>query len=67
MLDTLVDLAVSVGFDASQAREALSDERYAYEVKQDLQEARQIGIRGFHFSCSIANMPFLAHSQRPLL
>lgn len=48
-VNTLVDLAVSVGFDASQAREALSDERYAYEVKQDLQEARQIGIRGVPF------------------
>ncbi|MGM1430486.1 DsbA family oxidoreductase [Sphingobacterium lactis] len=45
----LVTLATEVGLDAAGTKEALSSDTYAYEVKQDLNEAKQIGIRGVPF------------------
>lgn len=47
--EVLVQLATEVGLLAEEAKEALQTDRYATAVRQDLQEARQIGIRGVPF------------------
>ncbi|WP_313190989.1 DsbA family oxidoreductase [Sphingobacterium sp.] len=47
--EELVSLAEEIGLDKKQAEEALNSDQYAYEVKQDLAEAQQIGIRGVPF------------------
>ncbi|GAA4144025.1 DsbA family oxidoreductase [Sphingobacterium kyonggiense] len=45
----LVQLAEEVGLNPEEAREALKTDRYATAVRRDLQEAKQIGIRGVPF------------------
>lgn len=47
--DTLVEVGKEVGLSAEEVHEALTNENYAYEVKQDIQEAQQIGVRGVPF------------------
>jgi predicted DsbA family dithiol-disulfide isomerase len=47
--DSLVDLAVDVGLDAKETREALARNRYADAVAVDLNEARSLGITGVPF------------------
>src|SRR5690606_22642736 len=48
-IDDLVDLAVEVGLDASEAREALESGRFAAAVHQDIAQARAYGIQGVPF------------------
>ena len=48
-IDTLTQLGVEIGLDATELQVAFTDERYAYQVNQDIQEARQIGVNGVHF------------------
>ena len=48
-IDTLTQLGVEIGLDATELQVAFTDELYAYQVKQDIQEARQIGVNGVPF------------------
>ncbi|WP_207425253.1 DsbA family protein [Pedobacter sp. SYSU D00535] len=48
-LDTLVGLAKELGLDESEARAALAQKTYSDEVKKDIQEAQQLGVRGVPF------------------
>lgn len=48
-LDELVALAVEVGLDAAEAREALESERYLPAVRADQQQAAAYGIQGVPF------------------
>ncbi len=45
----LLSLAQEVGLSEDAAKEALNSDKYAYEVKLDIAEAQQIGIRGVPF------------------
>ena len=48
-IDTLTQLGVEIGLDATELQAAFTDEQYAYQVNQDIQEARQIGVNGVPF------------------
>ncbi|TYR36204.1 DsbA family oxidoreductase [Sphingobacterium phlebotomi] len=48
-LDTLTQLGKEIGLDEAELQTAFTDDKYAYLVKQDIQEARQIGVRGVPF------------------
>ena len=48
-IDTLTQLGVEIGLDATELQAASTDELYAYQVNQDIQEARQIGVNGVPF------------------
>lgn len=48
-LDELVRLAEEAGLDGSAAREALESGRYADDVQEDIDRARQLGITGVPF------------------
>lgn len=48
-IDTLTQLGVEIGLDATELQVAFTDELYAYQVNQDIQEARQIGVNGVPF------------------
>jgi len=47
--DTLVALGEQAGLDPAEVRSMLSSELYAKEVKRDIEEAQQIGVRGVPF------------------
>lgn len=47
--DVLVELARDVGLDADGTRAVLASDDYATEVRQDEQQAQQIGVRGVPF------------------
>uniref|UniRef100_UPI0025FADFBA DsbA family oxidoreductase n=1 Tax=uncultured Microbacterium sp. TaxID=191216 RepID=UPI0025FADFBA len=47
--DDLVALAVEVGLDEAEAREALSSQRFRAAVRADQEQARQFGISGVPF------------------
>jgi predicted DsbA family dithiol-disulfide isomerase len=47
--EVLIATAASVGIDATEAREALDSEKYAYAVKQDEMQAQNIGVTGVPF------------------
>lgn len=47
--DTLVRLVSEVGIDATEARAALVEGRYAEEVRADEEQARRLGITGVPF------------------
>lgn len=48
-LSVLVQLATELGLPADETKEALNSDRYARAVRQDIQEAAQLGIRGVPF------------------
>ncbi len=48
-IDTLTQLGKEIGLDEAELQTAFTDDKYAYLVKQDIQEARQIGVRGVPF------------------
>jgi predicted DsbA family dithiol-disulfide isomerase len=48
-LDELVDLAAEVGLDGAELRAALTAGTYAAAVRQDIAEARDLGIRDVPF------------------
>ncbi|SDH47748.1 DsbA family oxidoreductase [Mucilaginibacter gossypii] len=43
---TLIQLGAEIGLDASKLKPALESDAYANEVRQDIEEAHQIGVRG---------------------
>jgi predicted DsbA family dithiol-disulfide isomerase len=47
--ETLVKLVSEVGLDASEARAVLAGDKYADEVRSDIEEARELGIQGVPF------------------
>jgi predicted DsbA family dithiol-disulfide isomerase len=47
--ETLVKLAAEVGIDAEEARAVLASDRYADEVRADIQRARRLGVQGVPF------------------
>jgi len=47
--DDLVALAVEVGLDEAEARDALASQRYRAAVRADQEQARQFGITGVPF------------------
>ena len=46
---TLVELGVAIGLDAGEIKQAMEGDAYADEVKKDIVEAQQLGIRGVPF------------------
>jgi len=47
--DTLVTLGVEAGLPEASVAAVLAGDQYGYEVAQDIQEARNIGVRGVPF------------------
>src|SRR5699024_11297634 len=45
----LIDLGVKVGLDKKEIEELLDFDAFAYEVRQDQMEARNIGVSGVTF------------------
>jgi len=48
-IETLTQLGKEIGLDETELQTAFTDDKYAYLVKQDIQEAQQIGVRGVPF------------------
>ncbi|HLT53384.1 MAG TPA: DsbA family oxidoreductase [Flavobacteriaceae bacterium] len=48
-LTTLTQLGKEIGLDETELQAAFTDDKYAYLVKQDIQEAQQIGVTGVPF------------------
>jgi len=48
-LDTLVALGAAIGLNAHELRAVLESDAYGDDVKQDVEEARQLGIQGVPF------------------
>lgn len=48
-VEVLIETAGSIGMDAEEVKYTLESDAYAYEVKQDELEARNIGVRGVPF------------------
>jgi predicted DsbA family dithiol-disulfide isomerase len=47
--DTLIQLGTAIGLDAAGVKQALEDNAYAQEVRQDIAEAEALGVRGVPF------------------
>lgn len=47
--ETLTRLGKDIGLDEAELQAAFTDDKYAYLVNQDIQEARQIGVSGVPF------------------
>lgn len=47
--EVLKQIAIAQGLSEADVEEALANERYAYEVKQDIQEAASLGVKGVPF------------------
>ena len=48
-IPTLIELGTEIGLDADEVKTALESNSYADEVRQDIYQARQIGVRGVPF------------------
>ncbi len=48
-LSTLIELGKEIGLDAETLKIALNEDTYADEVKADIREAHQMGVRGVPF------------------
>lgn len=48
-IKTLTQLGKEIGLDETELQTAFTDDKYAYLVNQDIQEAQQIGVRGVPF------------------
>ncbi|PRD47667.1 DsbA family oxidoreductase [Sphingobacterium haloxyli] len=48
-IETLTQLGKEIGLDETELQTAFTDDKYAYLVNQDIQEAQQIGVRGVPF------------------
>ncbi len=48
-LATLTQLGKEAGLDQTELQTAFTDDNYVYQVKQDIAEAQQIGVRGVPF------------------
>ena len=47
--EVLLEVATSIGMDADEVKTMLESDDFAYDVKQDEMEARNIGVRGVPF------------------
>ena len=47
--ETLIQLGKDFGLDESEIKASLEDEKYKYEITQDIQEAQNIGVTGVPF------------------
>ena len=47
--EVLLEVAGSIGMDTEEVKQTLESDAFAYEVKQDEMEARNIGVRGVPF------------------
>lgn len=47
--NVLMELGKEIGLNEAEIKEALENDDYAYMVKQDIQEAERIGVRGVPF------------------
>lgn len=47
--DTLLELGAEIGLDTTQLADSLEAQAFANEVRQDIEEARKIGVRGVPF------------------
>ena len=47
--EILLTLSANIGLSKESTNEALKSDKYAYDVKQDVAEAQQLGIRGVPF------------------
>lgn len=48
-IETLTQLGKEVGLDENELQTAFTDDRYKYQMAQDIQEAQKIGVRGVPF------------------
>lgn len=48
-IQSLLELAAGVGLDKKETEEVLDSEKFAYQVKQDEMEAKNIGVQGVPF------------------
>lgn len=62
--DVLIDLAEQAGLPRQEAQAVLASDRFTAEVKQDLEEARQIGIQGVPFF--VVNRKYALSGAQPL-
>lgn len=46
---SLIEITTSIGLDKKETEDVLDSERFAYEVKQDEMEAKNIGVQGVPF------------------
>jgi len=47
--DDLIKMGVEIGLSETDVKESLSNDDYAYKVKQDIQEGEKLGVRGVPF------------------
>ena len=47
--DTLIQLGIEIGIDATVTKQMLSTDAYTYEVQHDINEAEALGLRGVPF------------------
>ena len=47
--ETLLKLGTDIGLDADEVKQVLASDQYTAEVKQDISEARQVGVTGVPF------------------
>jgi protein disulfide-isomerase len=47
--EVLVELGKNIGLTEAEVQTALTDDTYAYKVRQDIEEAQQLGVRGVPF------------------
>jgi len=48
-IPTLIQLGVEIGLDADELKSTLESDKYADDVRKDIYEARQLGVRGVPF------------------
>lgn len=48
-ITTLTELGKEIGLDENELQVAFNDDKYLYQMKQDIQEAQNIGVRGVPF------------------
>ncbi|PVH25320.1 DsbA family oxidoreductase [Sphingobacterium corticibacter] len=46
---TLIDLGEYIGLNVDDIRAAFYDDKYSYQIKQDIQEGQSLGVRGVPF------------------
>ncbi len=48
-LSTLAELGSNIGLDATEIKQVLESDQYGEEVRKDIEESRQLGVRGVPF------------------
>src|SRR5690606_27251037 len=48
-IETLTQLGKEIGLDENELQDAFTDEQYLYQMKQDIQEGSNLGVRGVPF------------------